>query len=1021
MHKKSIISTLTAAATAAASVLSLVPFSAFAVNCLGKSDFDNGKGLPWYITQEFPARQAFDFDDGAFHVEVIVPEGAEKERTDLQLKHDKLNFKAGHEYKVSFRAKANRYGLELTSAIRKHTDEGWDEYFVLDGKEMHMGPHMGGHWAFEPAKLTNEWQTFEGVFTPTEDLENCEWGFQYAKGTMYVGNAVRGDEIWFDDMTIECTTYDALPESERVCGWDSTDEMGIITPRSDVRLNQVGYLPDSVKRATYTTEIDKGSLAFRVVAENGETVFAGKTVPVEKDKEAGTGFFHIIDFSDVNMPGEYTIVVDDEDNVFTNPTTGITYKRYISHKFTIGDEIYKDVLRDAMNYYYQKRATQPIEKEYITSDTSDENKEKLAHKPFTYNDSSALIKEWPFYGNFYLRPEGEPIFNTKGGWYTDHLKNKNVIAGANTLWLMQNMYELSLKNDKSDKWKDKSVVKVPESAYYSSMDTPDVLDEARYELEFMLDMVVHSGADDYWSKDYEDFVYHGVSVSEAYNIFSKNSGDVLSNIRSCLLPPTYAATFNFIACAAQGSRLWEEYDPKFAEYCLEQAKKSWKAVMKYEEKWKDPGFGNGDMQFAPSYGLNYEVYGDNNVLDEAYWAACELYATTGDKEYYDYISKYDNSFKFTSLVPYRQDVVEAPRPSATDDTFASFCETETLDFGTMSLLISDKVNDADKEKIRKNIASAADDLLKAAKYTRIDEKEQMGYCNAMEIPYRVVENAFGLDEYYDYFIGWDTYDFGSNAYITDNALVLAYAYQATGNKEYKDYATYAMDYIFGRNGLDFSYVTGYGSYHANSPYDYYWIGDLDNEFPTAPNGIMVAGANGIAGSPKGIGDEFVRSIGLDIDKTPDQQLYGDSVKSWCCNTVVPEWQAAFAWMLSYMDDNVKIKASVPETTTTTTTTNTTTNSTTTSTTVSTVQQPEKTLWGDANCDGGMDMADVVLVMQALANPDKYGENGSTDNHITLQGKVNADTNGDGLTVGDAQTIQKKLLGIVESDTAIAKK
>ena len=132
MHKKSIISTLTAAATAAASVLSLVPFSAFAVDCLGKSDFDNGKGLPWYITQEFPARQAFDFDDGAFHVEVIVPEGAEKERTDLQLKHDKLSFKAGHEYKVSFRAKANRYGLELTSAIRKLTDEGWDEYFVLD-------------------------------------------------------------------------------------------------------------------------------------------------------------------------------------------------------------------------------------------------------------------------------------------------------------------------------------------------------------------------------------------------------------------------------------------------------------------------------------------------------------------------------------------------------------------------------------------------------------------------------------------------------------------------------------------------------------------------------------------------------------------------------------------------------------------------------------------------------------------------------------------------------------------------
>jgi len=35
--------------------------------------------------------------------------------------------------------------------------------------------------------------------------------------------------------------------------------------------------------------------------------------------------------------------------------------------------------------------------------------------------------------------------------------------------------------------------------------------------------------------------------------------------------------------------------------------------------------------------------------------------------------------------------------------------------------------------------------------------------------------------------------------------------------------------------------------------------------------------------------------------------------------------------------------------------------------------------------------------------------------------VNADANGDGLTVGDAQSIQKKLLGIVESETDVAKK
>lgn len=71
------------------------------------------------------------------------------------------------------------------------------------------------------------------------------------------------------------------------------------------------------------------------------------------------------------------------------------------------------------------------------------------------------------------------------------------------------------------------------------------------------------------------------------------------------------------------------------------------------------------------------------------------------------------------------------------------------------------------------------------------------------------------------------------------------------------------------------------------------------------------------------------------------------------------------------------------------------------------------LAGDANCDGQLDMADSVLIMQAITNPDKYGENGSAENHLTEFGKFNADMDGDGLTVGDAQAIQKILLGIDE--------
>ena len=69
--------------------------------------------------------------------------------------------------------------------------------------------------------------------------------------------------------------------------------------------------------------------------------------------------------------------------------------------------------------------------------------------------------------------------------------------------------------------------------------------------------------------------------------------------------------------------------------------------------------------------------------------------------------------------------------------------------------------------------------------------------------------------------------------------------------------------------------------------------------------------------------------------------------------------------------------------------------------------------GDANCDGEVNMSDAVLIMQSLANPAKYGVNGTDEHHITEQGKINGDIAGDndGITNADALAIQKKLLNL----------
>ena len=72
------------------------------------------------------------------------------------------------------------------------------------------------------------------------------------------------------------------------------------------------------------------------------------------------------------------------------------------------------------------------------------------------------------------------------------------------------------------------------------------------------------------------------------------------------------------------------------------------------------------------------------------------------------------------------------------------------------------------------------------------------------------------------------------------------------------------------------------------------------------------------------------------------------------------------------------------------------------------------LYGDANCNENVDLSDAVLILQSQANPDKYGVNGTDENHITEDGMTNADCcdPGDGVTAKDALAVQKYQLHLV---------
>ena len=100
---------------------------------------------------------------------------------------------------------------------------------------------------------------------------------------------------------------------------------------------------------------------------------------------------------------------------------------------------------------------------------------------------------------------------------------------------------------------------------------------------------------------------------------------------------------------------------------------------------------------------------------------------------------------------------------------------------------------------------------------------------------------------------------------------------------------------------------------------------------------------------------------------------------------------------------------------TTTTTTTAASTTATTTDATTTTTGGDILYGDANCDEKVDVSDAVMILQALANTDKYGVDGTDPTHITEQGMINADCNlsRDGVTTADALSVQKKVVGLIE--------
>ncbi len=513
---------------------------------------------------------------------------------------------------------------------------------------------------------------------------------------------------------------------------------------SQVRINQVGYFPGAEKVATLVTESSE-PLDWTLV-QGGETVAEGKTAPFGLDSDSGDNV-HEIDFTKVKKEGTGFVLSVGDDS---------------STPFEISNAIYSDLKYDALRYFYHNRSGIEIKMPHA--------KGEQWTRPAGHAKSDKAVPCAADAGCDYK-------LDVSKGWYDAGDHGKYVVNGGISVWTVMNQYE---------RWKARGDVAafadgkldIPESGN----GVPDILDEARWEMEFMLGMQVPQG------KPQAGMVHHKMHDTQ-WSALGIAPHDAETAMKRELRPVSTAATLNLAATAAQAARLFKGYDAKFAARCLAAAETAWAAAKQNPAIYADPN----DSQNGGG------PYDDANVSDEFFWAASELYITTKKATY---LSSLKSSPHFNQLVQEADGV-----PSA-----MSWAQTGPL--GTISLAISSVPEAKAQQKL---LVGAAD------RFQSLIEKQ--GY----RMPFSAGTSG--------------KYPWGSNSFIINNMMVLSYAYDFAGKDEYLESVVLGMDYLLGRNGMGQSYITGYGSNPLRHPHHRFWSHQVAPSFPSAPPGAVSGGPN----------------------------------------------------------------------------------------------------------------------------------------------------------------------------------
>lgn len=592
----------------------------------------------------------------------------------------------------------------------------------------------------------NQGGVYECSFTIRSDIDRAfEWRFQINGGDYHAYYKEYAVEIGPEPQRISATftMEEENDDMPRFCfnlgrfdGMDNTshkvyiddfnltlvDASNAKAPKEEekplaLKVNQVGYKPGDFKKVVATT--GEKVTTFNICnAETGEVVYEGTFADERVISKNGDGDTYTGDFSDFTEEGKYYIAVDGLDN---------------SYSFEIANNVFDEVTKATVRMLYLQRCG---------CETTNELAGIYAH-PECHNTDARI------YGT-------DEYINVNGGWHDAGDYGRYVVAGAKTIADLFLTYEDSAASRGDD-------YDIPESGN----GVPDILDEARYELEWMLKMQAENGG-----------VYHKVTCEQFPGVvMPQNEKEEL-----VVAPISTTATGDFAAVMAKAGRIYRQYDGAFATKCLEAAKKAY-AYMEENAENDKTGFIN-----PPEIATG--EYGDGDNTDEYVWAAVELFLTTGDQAY---------ASKVREL---------------TEKTFKG--GLGWADMGTYAMYDFLKAKGYTETPVEFNLP--ADDTRSIQEiYASMSDVDyiKMKFSEKLKL---FAETALDNSKTDPYFSSLRIYPWGSNMTIANNGILYRMMYNLTGDEVYNEYARYQIDYLLGVNAVAYSYVTGFGEHAAEHPH-----------------------------------------------------------------------------------------------------------------------------------------------------------------------------------------------------------